>query len=147
MGKFLKPGKVVIMLAGRYAGRKAVILRVLEEGSSSRKFGHCIVAGIDQYPRKITRSMDEKKVAKRSTIKPFVKIVNFNHLMPTRYSLDVSEKLKQLVSDSTLTNEEAKSEALTTVKSILEDRYKNLATAKSEKAAQGVQFFFKKLRF
>ncbi len=29
MGKFMKPGKVVMVLAGRYAGRKAVIVKVL----------------------------------------------------------------------------------------------------------------------
>lgn len=28
MGKFMKPGKVVMVLAGRYAGRKAVIVKV-----------------------------------------------------------------------------------------------------------------------
>merc|ERR1712150_429294 len=31
-----------------------------------------------------------KKVAKRSKIKPFIKVVNYNHLMPTRYSVDVA---------------------------------------------------------
>ncbi|PNI33748.1 RPL27 isoform 1 [Pan troglodytes] len=29
MGKFMKPGKVVLVLAGRYSGRKAVIVKVL----------------------------------------------------------------------------------------------------------------------
>ena len=28
MGKFLKPGKVVLVLGGKYAGRKAVIIKV-----------------------------------------------------------------------------------------------------------------------
>lgn len=28
MGKFMKPGKVVLVLAGRYSGRKAVIVKV-----------------------------------------------------------------------------------------------------------------------
>jgi len=36
--------------------------------------------------------MGQKLVAKRSKVKPFVKVVNFNHIMPTRYSLDVDLK-------------------------------------------------------
>lgn len=32
MGKFMKPGKVVMVLAGRYAGRKAVIVKVRHQG-------------------------------------------------------------------------------------------------------------------
>ena len=30
MGKFLKSGKVVIVLHGRYAGRKAIIVKVIQ---------------------------------------------------------------------------------------------------------------------
>ncbi len=85
MKKFLKPGKVVIMLSGRYAGKKAVILKVYYEGSKSRKFGHCLVAGIERYPRKVTKKMTEQRVARRIRVKPFVKYVNFNHFLPTRY--------------------------------------------------------------
>lgn len=33
--------------------------------------------------------MSKKLVAKRSKVKPFLKLINYNHLMPTRYSLDV----------------------------------------------------------
>ena len=37
-----KSGKVVIVLAGRYAGRKAVIVKTSDEGTDSKKFGHAI---------------------------------------------------------------------------------------------------------
>ena len=43
------------------------------------------VAGIDRYPRKITKSMKEAKMKKLSKIKPFIKPVNYTHMMPTRY--------------------------------------------------------------
>ena len=43
-----------------------------------------------RYPLKVTKKMGKKKMAKRSKIKPFVKVCNFNHLMPTRYSIDVA---------------------------------------------------------
>lgn len=33
--------------------------------------------------------MAPKAVTKRSQIKPFVKVINYNHLMPTRYSVDI----------------------------------------------------------
>jgi large subunit ribosomal protein L27e len=31
--------------------------------------------------------MSEKKVAKRSLMKPFIKAINFAHVMPTRYQV------------------------------------------------------------
>ncbi|XP_064421471.1 large ribosomal subunit protein eL27 isoform X1 [Latimeria chalumnae] len=89
MGKFMKPGKVVLVLAGRYAGRKAVIVKNIDDGTSDRQYSHALVAGIDRYPRKVTAKMGKKKVAKRSKIKSFVKVYNYNHLMPTRYSVDI----------------------------------------------------------
>lgn len=50
----IKSGKVVILLAGRYAGRKAVVVKAYDEGSDERKFGHAMVAGIARYPRKVS---------------------------------------------------------------------------------------------
>ncbi len=101
----IKNGKVVIVLAGRFAGRKAVVVKASEDAAGGKKFGHalgkcticCIpgmtmlimviikVAGIDRYPRKVVRAMGKKKLEKRSKVKPFVKVLNFNHVLPTRY--------------------------------------------------------------
>jgi len=86
MGKIMKPGKVVLLLAGKYAGRKAVILKNQDEGTNAKSYGHALVAGIDRYPRPIARRMGKNKRARRSRIKPFLKVVNYNHVMPTRYS-------------------------------------------------------------
>ena len=83
----LKSGKVVVCLSGRYAGKKAIVVKTIDNGSNSRKFGHALVAGIDRYPRRVTRSMSNKKIKKRCKVKPFVKFVNLNHIMPTRYVL------------------------------------------------------------
>ena len=85
MGKFIKSGKVVLVLSGRYAGKKAVIVKNYDEGTADKPFGHALVAGISRYPLKVTKKMGKKKTAKRSRIKPFVKVYNYNHLMPTRY--------------------------------------------------------------
>ena len=80
----LKSGKVVIVLNGRMAGKKGLIVKTFDEGTDGRKYGHAIVAGIARAPLKVKKAMGEKKVEKRSRVKPFLKLVNFNHLMPTR---------------------------------------------------------------
>ncbi|XP_042538190.1 60S ribosomal protein L27-like [Dipodomys spectabilis] len=89
MGKFMKPGKVVLVLAGCYSGHKAVIVKNTDDGTLDHPFSHALVAGIDRYPRKMTVNMGKKKFAKRSKIKSFVKVYNYNHLMPTRYSVNI----------------------------------------------------------
>ncbi|KAJ1680021.1 60S ribosomal protein L27B, partial [Spiromyces aspiralis] len=89
MPKFMKPGKVVIVLQGRYAGKKAVIIKNFDEGTSERPYGHALIAGVDRYPKKVTKRMGKAKVEKRSTLKSFVKVVNYNHLMPTRYGIEL----------------------------------------------------------
>lgn len=143
----LKAGRVVIILQGRFAGRKAVIVQAYDDGHGDRKFGHAVVAGIDKAPKRVTRSMSQKKFNKRTAVKPFVKFVNYNHLMPTRYNLDVADKIKALLGDDTLTNEEKRKSALKTLKTTLDERYKALQTGKDEKAALGVKYFFQKLHF
>eukprot|EP01101_Sappina_pedata_P008591 TRINITY_DN478_c0_g1_i1.p2 TRINITY_DN478_c0_g1~~TRINITY_DN478_c0_g1_i1.p2 ORF type:complete len:169 (+),score=83.22 TRINITY_DN478_c0_g1_i1:567-1073(+) len=92
MTKFLKTGKVVVILRGRYAGKKAVILKNFDEGTTDHTFGHAIVAGIERAPLKITKKMTKRTMLRRIRIKPFVKLVNFNHFMPTRYVFDIELK-------------------------------------------------------
>jgi large subunit ribosomal protein L27e len=136
----IKNGRVVVILAGRYAGKKAVVVKASEEGDNEKRFGHCVVAGIDRYPRKVTRSMKATKIEKRCKIKPFVKTINFNHVMPTRYSVDFD--FKKAVDESAASRVDTRK----AIKKIFEEKYKN-QTAKSEKKAAGVQYFFAKLRF
>ena len=79
MGKIMKAGKVILLLGGRYAGRKAVVVKPSDEGTTDKPFSHALVAGIDRYPRKVTKKMSKKKVAKRSKIKPFLKVMKQTH--------------------------------------------------------------------
>lgn len=74
MGKIMKSGKVVLILAGRFAGRKAIIVKNYDDSTHEKPYGHALVAGVDRYPRKVTNKMSKKKVAKRSKIKTFVKV-------------------------------------------------------------------------
>ncbi|XP_068654295.1 large ribosomal subunit protein eL27x-like [Aristolochia californica] len=135
MVKFLKPGKAVILLQGRFAGRKAVIIRSFDDGTRDRSYGHCLVAGISKYPKKVIRKDSAKKTAKKSRVKAFVKLVNYNHIMPTRYTLDVD--LKDVVSLDVLQSRDKKVAAAKETKAKLEERFK---TGKN-------RWFFSKLRF
>lgn len=72
----LKVGRVVIITRGRYAGKKAVIISPLDNGTKSHPFPHALVAGVERYPQKVTRRMSKNKQAKKSKVKPFVKQVN-----------------------------------------------------------------------
>eukprot|EP00029_Vermamoeba_vermiformis_P013738 TRINITY_DN8663_c0_g1_i1.p2 TRINITY_DN8663_c0_g1~~TRINITY_DN8663_c0_g1_i1.p2 ORF type:complete len:140 (+),score=47.34 TRINITY_DN8663_c0_g1_i1:59-478(+) len=94
MVKFLKPGKVVIVTRGKFAGRKAVILKNFDEGNNATKraYGHAILAGVDKAPLKVTKAMTRRKISRRTRVKPFVKVMNYNHLMPTRYNLEFEAK-------------------------------------------------------
>jgi ribosomal protein L14E/L6E/L27E len=48
-----QPGKVVVVLQGRYAGKKAVIVKNVDDGSSARPYGHALVCGLSTIPRKV----------------------------------------------------------------------------------------------
>ncbi|XP_060528468.1 large ribosomal subunit protein eL27 [Cylas formicarius] len=135
MGKIMKPGKVVLVLGGRYAGRKAIVVKTYDEGTGDKPYGHALVAGIDRYPRKIHKRMGKAKMHKRSKIKPFVKTLNYNHLMPTRYSVTDLTDLKAAPKDLKDPMKRKKIRFQTRVK--FEERYK-----------QGKnKWFFQKLRF
>ena len=49
----MQPQKVVILLTGRYAGKKAVIVKNFDDGTSSRPYGHALVVGLAKEPRKV----------------------------------------------------------------------------------------------
>jgi large subunit ribosomal protein L27e len=119
----LKPGKVALVTRGRYAGRKAVILKPFDEGTKTLPFGHALVAGIQRYPGKITARMGKKRIAKRSKVKPFIKLVNYNHLMPTRYALDGIEQLKQQIGNDSLKEVSQREEARKVVKKSFEEKF------------------------
>ncbi|XP_022143316.1 60S ribosomal protein L27-like [Momordica charantia] len=135
MVKFIKPNKAVVVLQGRFAGRKAVIVRNFDDGTRDRPYGHCLVAGISKYPSRVIRKDSTKKTAKKSRVKAFIKLVNYQHLMPTRYTLDVD--LKDVVNVDCLQSKGTKVAAAKEIKKRMEERFK---TGKN-------RWFFTKLRF
>ena len=80
----MKAGKVVVVLSGRFAGKKAIVIKTYDDGSNDRQYCHCLVVGIDRPPLRVTKKMGKKLVAKRTRIKSFIKVLNYNHVMPTR---------------------------------------------------------------
>ena len=78
--------------------------------------------------------MGKKKVAKRSKIKPFLKSVNYSHLMPTRYNLDL--ELKQVVTVDSFKEVSERITAKKAVKKLFEERYNSGKN----------KWFFQKLR-
>ncbi|KAG5463641.1 MAG: ribosomal L27e protein family-domain-containing protein, partial [Olpidium bornovanus] len=134
--RFDAPFQVVVVLQGRYAGKKAVVLKNYDEGTKERKYGHALVAGIERYPLPITRRMGKKKAARRSRIKPFIKAVNYNHVMPTRYGIEV-DKLKQAVTPEIFNEPTQRVAARKAIKRLFEERYTSGQNS----------WFFEKLRF
>lgn len=55
-------------------------------------------------------------------MKPFIKTINYNHLMPTRYTLEL-EGLKGVVTNDTFKEVSQREEAKKTVKKALDERY------------------------
>ncbi|KAK3074029.1 60S ribosomal protein L27B [Teratosphaeriaceae sp. CCFEE 6253] len=122
--KFLKVGRVAIITRGRYAGKKVVIIQPQDNGSKKHPFPHALVAGIERYPSQVTRRMSKARASKRSKVKPFIKVVNYNHIMPTRYTLEL-EGLKGVVTNDTFGEVSQREEAKKTVKKALEERYQS----------------------
>eukprot|EP00993_Chasmostoma_nieuportense_P005551 NODE_6173_length_563_cov_363.137615_g6008_i0.p1 GENE.NODE_6173_length_563_cov_363.137615_g6008_i0~~NODE_6173_length_563_cov_363.137615_g6008_i0.p1 ORF type:complete len:156 (-),score=24.51 NODE_6173_length_563_cov_363.137615_g6008_i0:96-500(-) len=134
MVKFLKTGRVVIVLAGRQAGKKAVILQNSEFGNKERPYGHCVVAGVEKPPQRLLRRMTRKALLRRSRVGAFLKVYNHKHLMPTRYNMELGTELRGKISIADPTKRVVSKK---TVQKVFQHRFnlgKNL-------------WFFKKLRF
>merc|ERR1712194_651665 len=101
MVKFLKDGKIVVLLQGRYAGKKAVILKTMDDNTKERPYGHCVVVGVAKTPLPIT------------------------HVMPTRYSVEssMSKALKAALSADTFSEVAVKKKFLKQAQSVFEAKY------------------------
>jgi len=133
MGKLFQPGKVVVVLQGRFAGRKAVVVRSSDKDKDA-PFGRCLLAGIDRYPRKVNKRMSKKLIGNRSRIRPFLKVYNQTHILPTRFSLDLRSELKGKVN---ITEPSKKKQSKRHVRRVFQERY----------SAGKHRWFFTPLRF
>ena len=157
--KLLRAGKVVVVLAGRYAGKKAIIVKTFDEGHGERKFGHCIIAGLERTPKKVTRRMGSATVKRRSSVKPFIRAVNYNHILPTRYQVDLDLKKVELkgedgkegesinLDETTLKDKSTRDLARKALKSAFIEGYEAFDSKKEGKGKVGEHYFYTKLRF
>ncbi|KDE07655.1 60S ribosomal protein L27-B [Microbotryum lychnidis-dioicae p1A1 Lamole] len=122
MPKIYKPGKVALVLSGRYAGRKVVVICQSDSGNKYRPYSHALVAGVECYPRKVTKRMGKKTIEKRSKVKPFIKSINYSHLLPTRYALEL-EGLKGVIAPETFKEVSSREDAKKQIKKLFEERY------------------------
>jgi large subunit ribosomal protein L27e len=146
----MKAGRVVILLAGRRAGKKAVIVKPFDDGKKGKAFPHALVAGIEKAPSKVTKKMSKSRIQKKSQVKAFVKIVNYNHILPTRFMVageftHAGQELKQIVTEDKLGNKESRKALKKELKGIFNERYSKPQSDNDKQA--NVDFFFKKLRF
>merc|ERR1719335_2168601 len=147
MGKFIKAGRIVVLLNGRYTGKKAIVVKTFDEGSRARNFGHCLVAGVDRAPLKVTKAMSKKKVTKRCRVKPFVKYVNYNHMMPTRYQIPSEVDCKTFVTDQQMDTPDGRTEAKKFFKKVIQEKFAQPPQDKSGRPSKDVLYMRKKLRF
>ena len=78
--------------------------------------------------------MGKKKQAARSKVRPFLKVVNHNHVMPTRYNMDLEKDVKGKISTSEASK---KTQSTKDMQEMFTNRYK----------AGKNKWFFQKLRF
>ena len=152
MGRFIKQGRVVILLSGRYAGKKAVVVKTFDDGSPLRKFAHCLVAGIAKHPLFITKSMSDKKQQRRTRVKAFVKYVNYQHIIPTRYLVSGELDLKTQVTEDKMSTVASRKALRKELRNLLSQKYTTQKVPKKsdkgeKSAADNVKFFFNKLKF
>lgn len=83
----------------------------------------------------VIKKSSQLKQARRSSLKTFIKVVNYQHMMPTRYSLEVD--LKNVVTSDCIDNSTKRKEANIEAKKLLEEKFKSGKN----------KWFFAKLRF
>ena len=126
----------------------------MHSGTKTKSFPKCVVfvfncvisSGVAKAPLPITKAMCKatpkmkKLVQRRSRVKTFVKIVNYTHAMPTRYSVEntMVKTLKSALTQDIFTDQNAKKKFLKATRAVFETKYKE---------RDGQRWLFEKLRF
>lgn len=104
-----------------------------------------VVAGIARNLRTVKRRINKKKFIKKTGVKPFLKTVNQNHVIPTRFIVNDFD-FKELKED-TLKSAEGRDAAKKDIRKRFSETYRNLPNPKTNEKAHNVRFFFSRLRF
>ena len=103
------------------------------------------MVGIARNPRSVKRRINKKKFIKRTGVKPFVKNINQNHVIPTRFLVNDFD-FKDLKEENIKTAE-SRLAARKEIRKRFSETYRNLPSAKTNDKAHNVKFFFSRLRF
>lgn len=61
-------------------GNKVISIHI-----QKHRFPHLLVAGVARNPKTIKRRINKKKFIKKTGVKTFLKYLNQDHVMPTRF--------------------------------------------------------------
>eukprot|EP00827_Trimyema_finlayi_P006153 TRINITY_DN678_c0_g1_i3.p1 TRINITY_DN678_c0_g1~~TRINITY_DN678_c0_g1_i3.p1 ORF type:complete len:164 (-),score=30.69 TRINITY_DN678_c0_g1_i3:181-672(-) len=91
----------------------------------------------------------QKKIEKNISMGVFIKYININHLMPTRYQITGQIDFKTIVQEDKLeTNIDDKIKIKSELAKTLKQKYKEMPAIKGpQDKANHLHFFYKKLRF
>ncbi|KAL6122728.1 rpl27a [Nucleospora cyclopteri] len=111
-----KENMIVVCVKGRFAGKKAAVMKVLEDG-------YVIVGGINRVPSDSTEQMAAWEKRKCQKMLTFVKRINIKHLIATRYKTSISLTSVNLTKD--ISDKAYKTEVNSQVNKMLKDAYEN----------------------
>lgn len=146
MNNCFKIGRIILILNGRHAGKKGIIVENRIQ-SKTLSFNSVIVLAIKSFPKKINRKKNEKSTKRKSSIKIFFKALNKNHILPTRYFVDLNEEQQSLIANMTLNLFKLKSDDESSI--VLPEELKwKVENIFIDKYFSGKnKWFFKKLNF
>merc|ERR1711998_707542 len=101
-------------------------------GRKDKKFAHALVVGVERPPRRVLRAHGKKKIARKMRMKPFVKFVNYNHMMPTRFLMKEDMEFKNVVTEEKMATAETRKEMKKDLKAMLQDRYAKPETGEKQ---------------
>ncbi|EZG56504.1 60S ribosomal protein L27 [Gregarina niphandrodes] len=127
------------------AGKKCVVLSAYDNGNRQRSFGHALVVGIEQPPKKITKKMNAAQVERRTEIRVFLKHINYSHLMPTRYVVAGEVDAKTLIGDKKIETRAEKAAVRREIAKALKAKF--CSPAEAAKATRDLVFLRKPLNF
>merc|ERR1719329_2032878 len=89
--------------------------------------------------------MSKKRIAKRNRVKPFIKYVNFNHIMPTRYSVPAEVQPQTMVTDQQMDSPDGRIEAKKFIKKLLQEKFNQPPADKAGRPSKDVLYSKKRI--
>ncbi len=110
------------------------------------RFPHLLVAGIARHIPQVKRTDSKKKFIRKTSVKPFVKYINQNHVLPTRFQVNDFD-LKDIKDENLNVKTKAREALRKTLHDSFSNTLRNLPNPKENEKAGHTKFFFSRLRF